>query len=90
MYLILRTTNQRFSSPEIDRSPVLRHESSMKRLLMQTNMHIMCLYPDWSIYRIDYDDVLNYSHTIHTLLPTDSMSPVLDVKPDQRHCSSPQ
>jgi len=35
---------------------------------MQTNMHILCQYPDWSIYRIDFDDIVYYSRTIHTLL----------------------
>ena len=48
-----------------------------------------------AIYPIDCDDVLNYSPTIHTLanleqLLTDSMTPMLDVKLDHRHCSSPK
>jgi len=48
---------------------------------------------EWTISRIDCDDVLNYSPTIHTFanleqLLTDSMAPMLDVKLDHRHCSS--
>jgi len=63
---------------------------------MQTNMHTMSVsWLEWAIYRIDCDDVLNYSPTIHTLanleqLLTDSMTPMLDVKLDHRHCSSPK
>ena len=62
-------------------------------ICIYANMHILCMYPDWSVNGMIATMCIPYIPMLFAPLEhllTDSMTPMLDVKLDHRHCSSPK